>query len=248
MVRHFKMQPQRDSTVHVRATEWPKFVMKEELWERSRLPALISRHGPMRKIHFNKRELESIAFDEPDGHLSHLFKGRLFRVHVGQWIEEVVVHDVFCHPVEQELYFLRLHRHVPGEMLTVPVPVQISGLWASPGYRSGAHVDLAMPTIDVECVGETIPPPFLVDVSSLRNETPYGRITLGDMRHMLPQDGTARFSRQYEMDQEVVMCYDPKSIGEVPLPAEWKDPNFDHRGGRYHLTYTGFWPKQTTRS
>lgn len=247
MIQHFKSQPQRDSTVHIRALEWPKFIMKEELWEKNRLPALISRHGHMRKIHFNKAEMESIAFDEPEGHLSHLFKGRLFRIHVGKWIEEVVVSDVFCHPVEQELYFVRLDRHVPGKMITVPIPVQISGLWGCPGFRNGSHVDLAMPTLDVECVGETIPPPFILDVSQLRDEAPYGKITIADLQHMLPKDGTARFSRKYTMDEEVVMCYDPKAFPEVPLPADYKDPNFEHRGGRYHLTYTGFWPKQSTR-
>lgn len=57
-----------------------------------------------------------IAFDEPHGHLSHLFKGRLFRVSVGHWIEECVVTDVSTHPVEQELNFVRFDRHVPGKM------------------------------------------------------------------------------------------------------------------------------------
>ena len=27
--------------------------------------------------------------------------------------------------------------------------------------------------------------------------------------------------------------YDPKALGEVPLPHDWQDPNFNHRGGRY---------------
>ena len=26
--------------------------------------------------------------------------------------------------------------------------------------------------------------------------------------------------------------YDPKALGEVPLPHDWQDPNFNHRGGR----------------
>lgn len=248
MINHFDAQPERDSTVHVRAAEWPVFTMKEVLMEQGRLPCLITGHGPPRKVIFNKAEMEHLAFDEKDGHLSNLFKGRLFRVHVGQWLEECVVEDVSTHPVEQELYFIRFRRHVPGKVTTLPIPVSISGLWGCPGYRNGGHVDLAMPTILCECIGENIPPPFVIDVTSLRLESPYSAITLDQLQSQLPEDGMTRFSRQYTGQEEVVMCYDPKTVPEVPLPETWLDPNFDHRGGRYQLTYTGYWPKQSTRS
>lgn len=248
MVNHFKSQPARDSTVDILASEWPRFTMKEELLEQGKLPALITGWGPPRRAVFNKAEIESIAFDEPDGHLSHLFKGRLFRIQVGSWIEECLVEDAFVHPVEQEMYFVRFRRHVPGKVSTVPIPVSISGLWGCPGYRSGAHVELAMPTIDCECIGENVPPPFVVDVTRLKLEHPYSKITLEDIKHQLPEDGTVRFSRHYTPDTEVVMCYDPKSVPEQPLPEDWLDPNFNHRGGRYSLTYNGFWPKQSTRA
>jgi len=248
MVNYFQTQPERDSTVHLRGLEWPRFVMKEELIEMGRMPALVSGWGPSRKIVLNKAEIERIAFDEEDGHLSNLFKGRLFRIHVGQWIEECVVEDLAVHPVEKEMYFVRFRRHVPGKMTTVNIPVSISGLWGCPGYRNGGHVDLAMPTIECECVGETIPPPFVVDVTQLELESPYSKITIDDLKEQLPEDGLTRFSRNYTGEEEVVMCYDPKSVPEQPLPPDWQDPNFNHRGGRYSLTFNGFWPKQTTRS
>jgi hypothetical protein len=247
MVAFFQNSPARDSTVHIRAEAWPLFTMKEVLLEQGRLPAVICKHGPNRKIQFSKAEMERIAFDEPEGHLSHLFKGRLFRIHVGKWIEECVVTDVSTHPVNQELYFVRFERHVPGKMTTLSIPVSISGLWGCPGYRSGGHVELAMPTIKCEVVGDVIPPPFIVDVSNLRLENPYGKISLQELKKALPSDGTVRFAREYSLEEEVVTCYDPKVIGEVPLPDDYQDPNFNHRAGRYHLTYTGFWPKQTTR-
>lgn len=247
MIVHFRNSPARDSTVHIRAEEWPPFTMKEELLDNGRLPSVIAKNGPHRRLSFNKDEIERIAFDEPQGHLSHLFKGRLFRIHVGNWIEECVVEDVSMHPAERELHFVRFARHVPGKLTTLAVPVSISGLWGCPGYRSGGHVDLAMPTIKVECVGEKIPPPFIIDVSTLKLEKPYSKITLGDIKGLLPKDGLSRFSREYTLDEEVVMCYDPRSVVEQPLPEDYKDPNFEHRGGRYHLTYTGFFPKQSTR-
>lgn len=217
--------------------------------ESGRVPAIISRWGPERRIHVNQKEIEKYAFDEPQGHLSHLFKGRLFRVHFEDWIEEVVAVDVNVHPVEQEMYFVKFVRHVPGKITRLPIPVTLSGLWGCPGYRAGGHVELAMPTIDCECVGDSIPPPFIIDVSYLKLEQPYGKITLDDIQHALPADGTVRFARDYNLsEQEVVTCYDPKALGEVPLPADWKDPNFNTgNSGRISLTYTGFWPKQTTR-
>lgn len=247
MVSYFQTQPQRDSLVQVNATPWPRFTSKDEILEAGAVPALIASHGPERRLMLNKAEMEKIAFDEPQGHLSHLFKGRLFRVQIEDWIEECVVVDCSTHPVEQELYFVRFKRHVPGKMSTLPIPVSLSGLWGCPGYHSGGHVDLAMPTIMCECVGEKIPPPFIIDVSTLKLEEPYGKITLRDIKRMLPKDGLTRFSRNYTLDEEVVQCFNPKSIGEVPLPEDYQDPNFEHRGGRYHLTYTGFWPRQTTR-
>ena len=33
--------------------------------------------------------------------------------------------------------------------------------------------------------------------------------------------------------------YDPKALGEVPLPHDWQDPNFNHRGGRAAVEQTG---------
>jgi len=249
MVNHFQLMPARDSTVNIHAIEWPRFMMKEEILDKGLMPSVIKRYGPPRRVAFNKEELEKVAFDEEQGHLSHLFKGRLFRIHVGEWIEECVVLDCSVHPVERLLEFVSFQRHVPGKMTAVPVPVTLSGLWGCPGYRSGGHVEIAMPTIRVECVGERIPPPFLVDISRLRLESPYGRILLKDIEKLLPSDGTARFARDYKLDEDVVMCYDPKSIPEVPLPGDWRDPNFKKRGGGYyHLTYTGFWPRQVQRS
>lgn len=32
--------------------------------------------------------------------------------------------------------------------------------------------------------------------------------------------------------------YDPKALGEVPLPHDWQDPNFNHRGGRAAVEQT----------
>ncbi|CAK9052366.1 50S ribosomal protein L25 (General stress protein CTC) [Durusdinium trenchii] len=201
MISYFQNAPERDSTVYIRAEPWPKFTMKEMLVEKGLLPGVISKYGPNRKVTFNKAEMEALAFDEPQGHLSHLFKGRLFRP-LGDragWTgrEECVVTDVSVHPVEQELMFVRFDRHIPGKMSVVPIPVSISGLWGCPGYRKGGHVDVMLPTVLCEVVGEQIPPPLVVDVSNLHLEEPFGKITLRDMLPLLPKDGTVRFAREY---------------------------------------------------
>ncbi|CAJ1434777.1 unnamed protein product [Effrenium voratum] len=230
MVGYFRNSVERDSTVHMRADPWPRFTMKEYLLENGLLPGVICKYGPNRKVTFNKAEMEKIAFDEEQGHLSNLFKGRLFRLHVGRWIEECIVKDVATHPVDQELMFVRFERHIPGKMTVVPIPVSISGLWGCPGYRKGGQVEIGLPTVKCEVVGDHIPPPFVVDVSNLHLENPFGKITLRQLQPLLPKDGTVRFAREYSLDEEVVTCYDPKVLGETPLPHDWQDPNFIHRG------------------
>ena len=57
-----------------------------------------------------------------------------------------------------------------------------------------------MATVKIECIGEEIPPPLLVDCSRLRLEKPYGAITLRDLLPLLPQDGLTRFHRSYDLD------------------------------------------------
>jgi len=163
--------------------------------------------------------------------------------------EQVYVQDVSCHVVEKEIYFIRFARHVPfKQMATVPIPVSLVGVYGCPGQLRGGHVNLTMPTINCEIVGDRFPAPFLVDCSRLGL---MGIITLADIQKaMLEQfEGTVRFAREYEnlTDHEVASCYDPKSNPEQPLPQDYDDPNFHHRQGKYHVTYTGYWPKQYTR-
>ncbi|CAD7935830.1 unnamed protein product [Amoebophrya sp. A120] len=196
------------------------------------------------------------------------------------------VSDVRAHVVDKKLYFLRFERHVPFKTMTkIPVPVCLIGVYGCPGQLKGAHIDLNMPTVMCEVVGEEFPKPFLVDCSKLTNTgaatdpeslermgknakesrpfgspvVEYGRITLRDLleKGMLEQyNGLVRFSREYDAENggyglentEVVLCYDWGNVPEQPLPADWEDPNFNTRQGRYHLTYSGFWPRQVQRS
>eukprot|EP00971_Amphidinium_carterae_P074180 1465890-Amphidinium_carterae.1 len=61
----------------------------------------------------------------------------------------------------------------------------LSGLWGCPGYQAGGHVDLAMPTIDCECVGENIPPPFVLDVSRLELEDACSVVSMRPVRSVV---------------------------------------------------------------
>ncbi|CAD7959318.1 unnamed protein product [Amoebophrya sp. A25] len=262
MIAHFRSPEREDPTrslVRLNARLWPKFCSKEMiLEEKDRLPGLITRHGPDRGIVLRVPDIMPHAFDEEGGHLSHAFKGKLFRIHIEDtgFDELCYISDVRAHTVDKKLYFLRFDRHVPyKQMSTVDIPVSLLGVYGCPGQLKGSHVELAMPTVKCEIVGEEFPSPFLVDCSRLSNrmdgmDLHYGRITLADIEHLLePYKGLVRFSRQYTNleETEVVMCYDVTDVPEQPLPADWKDPNFDNRQGRYHLTYSGFWPKQVQR-
>ena len=244
--------PTRSSAVEVSAEQWPRYVAKEQLLNEGYVPAVVWKHGEERRVVFRREEIERIAFDDvgENSHVSALFKARLMRVVVDkEWIESCVVSDVSAHVNNRELFFLKLARHVPGIVTTVDLPISLIGLLGCPANLQGANVDLTMPTVRIECIGEEIPPPILLDVSKLKFEAPYTKITLGEVEALLPQDGKTRLSREYTQkdreEKEVVMCYDIRGIEEKPLPGDYQDPNFFNRKGRkYHVTYSGFWPRQ----
>ncbi|GFE55150.1 ribosomal protein L25 [Babesia ovis] len=238
---------------HTRCTEatldvlpWPKFVQKEHLLAEGLVPALVTSHGDPRKICIKTRDIFPLAFDEEHGHLSHLFKGRLYNLRVGEHIESCVVTDVHTDAIEKVLYFVKFARHVEGEISEVDIPCSVVGLMASPAYLRGYHVQLMMPTIKCEVAGMTVPPPFQIDVSKLDYKEPFNSIMLKDIVHLLPKDESVMFHRSYDLDtQEVVCTYQPGTLPEEPLPPDYVDPNFlNKKGRRIHLTYKGFYPKQ----
>lgn len=248
--RHSK--PPRSSTVTVAAREWPRFASKEQLLNEGFVPAVVWKYGEERRVILDRNDIEPIAFDDvgQNSHISNLFKARVINVIVDdQWIERCVVSDVSSHVNNRELFFVKFARHVPGKVTCVDLPVSLTGLLGCPATLQGAQIDLAMPTIKVECIGEEIPPPILVDVSKLRYEAPYTKITLGEVEKMLPKDGKTRLSREYTEEdrdlKEVVLCYEIRGMEERPLPDDYQDPNFFNRQGKkYHVTYSGFWPRQ----
>eukprot|EP00392_Amoebophrya_sp_AT5.2_P006982 g6994.t1 len=155
------------------ARQWPKFCSKDMiLEEKDRLPAIITRHGPDRGVVLKLSHVMPLAFDEEGGHLSHLFRARLYRIRIEELKMDELCYlaDVKAHVVDKRLYFLRFERHVPFQkMAVVPIPVSLVGVYGCPGQLKlrGSHVDLKMATIKCEIVGEEFPKPFLVDCSKL---------------------------------------------------------------------------------
>ncbi|GIX63449.1 aspartate aminotransferase [Babesia caballi] len=236
----------RETEATVDVLAWPKFVQKEHLWAEGLVPALITAHGPPRKICIKSQDIFPLAFDEEHGHLSHLFSGRLYNLRLGDRVERCVVSQVQSDPVEKALYFVRFARQVEGQITEVDIPCTVVGLLASPAYLKGYHVQLMMPTIKCEVAGSTVPPPFQIDVSQLDYKEPFNSIYLRDIAHLLPEDESVMFHRSYDPDrQEVVCAYQTGTLPEEPLPADYVDPNFlNKKGRRIHLTYKGFFPKQ----
>lgn len=253
MIRFFKReQPARNSTVSLVARDWPRFVSKEQLISEGLVPGIIWKYGDEKKVVFEKKDIEEIAFDDvgENSHVSNLFQARVFKVAVNdEFTETCIVSDFSAHVNNRELFFLKLARHVPGKVSTVELPITLTGLLACPATLQGAQVDLTMPTVRIECIGEDIPPPILVDVSQLQYQAPYTKIALRELEKLLPKDGKTRLAREYtekdKHEKEVVMCYQIRSIEERPLPEDYQDPNFFNRKGKkYHVTYSGFWPRQ----
>ncbi|ORM42386.1 putative aspartate aminotransferase [Babesia sp. Xinjiang] len=233
-----------EATVNV--LSWPKFVQKEHLWASNLVPAIITAHGPLKKICIKNSDIFPLAFDEEDGHLSYLFSGRLYNLRIGNEIERCVVSHVHADPLEKVLYFVKFARHVEGHISEVDIPCSVVGLLASPAYLKGYHVQLMMPTIKCEVAGNTVPPPFQIDVSKLDYKEPFNSIMLKDIEHLLPRDESVMFHRSYDPETQEVLCtYQTGTLPEQPLPPDYVDPNFlNKKGQRIHLTYKGFYPKQ----
>jgi len=247
MVEFFTERPSRDSTAVITAREWPRFVSVEQIRAERYVPGIIWKHGPERRVCFKEEDIHALAFDEPEGHLSHLFSGRLVKVHVGSVEESCVVSHVSADPVDKHLYFVRLARHTAGNVTVVPIPLTMIGLLNSPAYRKGVHVELAMPTVKCEVVGECIPPPFQVDVSQLDYSPPFTSMYLRDLVGLLPEDGTVRFAREYDVNsQEVAWAYEHSKLEEEAPPPDFIDPNWLKKGGRRMpiAARRGFYPQQ----
>ncbi|PFH34361.1 ribosomal l25 family protein [Besnoitia besnoiti] len=223
----------RSSAVTVECRRWERFVRKEDIQRAGYVPCVVEKYGVERRLAIERRAIEALAFEEAHGHLSHLFQARLFRLRIGSIIEECIATFVQADAVARRLYFVKFERHVPGKISEVDVPTTMVGLLACPAYQKGYHVELVMPTIRCQCVGEDIPPPFFIDVSRLHYAPPYTAVTLQDLQHLLPQDGSARFHPAYTPSkQEVVWAYEVGTLPDAPLPTEYVDPNFVNRRGQ----------------
>lgn len=252
MISFFQRErPVRDSTVTIHARSWPAFAGKEQLLREGLVPGIVWKHGAERRVVFEKSDIEQIAFDDigENSHISLLFKARLLNVVVDNvWLEPCVVSEVSSHVNKQSLTFLKLARHVSGKPTTVELPISLVGLFGSPASLQGAQVDLVIPSVKIECTGDKIPPPILLDVSALKFHAPYTRITMDEIEKLLPDDdGKTRLASEYTNKEEieVVLCYEVRGIEERALPNDYQDPNFlNRKGKKYHVTYSGFWPRQ----
>ncbi|KAL8274294.1 hypothetical protein Esti_001748 [Eimeria stiedai] len=88
----------RSSSVNVEARPWERFVSSEQLRAEGYVPCVVKGKGPYRKLAVSFAALHDLAFDEAEGHLSFLFKARVFHVHVGPMVELCVAKEVKADP------------------------------------------------------------------------------------------------------------------------------------------------------
>lgn len=246
MVDYFKSNSQVSTVVNIEAKCWEKFKRKELIQAHDFIPAIIWKYGIEERICIKHKHIEDYAFEEEDGHLSLLFSARLFRIHFKNKVVECVVSHIESDPIEKHIYFLKFARVVPNEVTELNIPCSLVGLIGCPAYINGYHVQLAVDYIKCKVLGNSIPPPFQIDVSKLNYKEPYNSIKLKDLLHLLPKNGNVIFSEEYDLNEtEIVWTYEPGKIPETPLPDDYVDPNFlNKRGKRIQLTYKDYWPKQ----
>lgn len=236
----------RSSSVDVECRPWERFISAQQIQGEGFIPAIVNGKGIYRKCAIPAAAIHELAFEEAEGHLSLLFKARLFRLHIGPITEECVVTQVKADPLARRLYFVGFERHVPGSVTEVQLPLTLVGLLACPAYHQGCHVELARPTVPVQFVGAEPPPPFLVDVSQLQFSPPYSAVTIDCLIEQLPSDGTARFPPSLNPKEEVAWAYEIGTLPEAHLPSDWRDPNFvDRRGNMMDVWYHRKFPRPT---
>ncbi|KAL8439618.1 hypothetical protein Efla_003831 [Eimeria flavescens] len=141
-LHHHQQQQQRNSlwrssTVEVECRPWERFVSSEQLRGAGFVPCVISGKGVYRKVAAPAAALQELAFDEAEGHLSFLFKARLFCLRVGPLVELCIVREVKADPLSRRLYFVAFERHLAGSLTEVSIPLTLVGLLACPAYHQG---------------------------------------------------------------------------------------------------------------
>lgn len=69
-LKYLFSQHNRDTLVQIKAHPWQRFASKEELWHRGFIPALLC-NGRYERFTLRREEIERVAFEEPEGHLSN---------------------------------------------------------------------------------------------------------------------------------------------------------------------------------
>ncbi len=246
------------------ALPWPRFASKEKLMSDGYVPCVIKGHGKEHRVIIEKSALEQAAFDDlgENSHVSHLFTGRLFNIRVRysrvshsvfdkDIDEQVLVESYSSHPVNRQLWFSTFKRYIPGVPSMVPIPVTPICILGSHANRMGANIEVLLPVVRCECRGSDVPPPFLLDCSSLSIDLRKGGktfVSLQDVNDLISPHSDAVVDPAYGTNLEsipVVAAYKAQDVTERDLAPDFLDRNFlTKRGRAIHLTYSGFWPKQ----
>ena len=173
-----------------------------------RVPGVVYGHG---------REPQSLSLVARD--LDKLLSGiaagsTVIELTLGKATTKTLIREIQRHPFKKQIVHVDFQELVAGEKITVPVPLQFSGV--PDGVRlGGGMLDQILHELQVTCDPANIPHHFVVDVTPL---------TIGHSIHAGEITLPAGVTLETDADATICVCAPPKVEVEA-APAEGAAPS-----------------------
>lgn len=163
-------------------------------------------------IYGHAREAQSLVLEHHPLQLlleKHSYQSTVIALTVEGKTFSTLIREIQRHPFKKQIVHVDFQELVAGEKITVPVPLQFSGV--PDGVRlGGGMLDQILHELQVTCDPSNIPHHFVVDVTPL---TIGHSIHAGEIK--LPEGVTL----ETDADATICVCAPPK-VEAVAVPAE----------------------------
>ena len=163
-------------------------------------------------IYGHAREPQSLVLEHHSLQLlleKHSYQSTVIALTVDGNTVSTLIREIQRHPFKKQIVHVDFQELVAGEKITVPVPLQFSGV--PEGVRvGGGMLDQTLHELQVTCDPSNIPRHFVVDVTSL---------TIGHSIHARDVALPAGVTLETDADATICVCAPPK-VEVVAAPAE----------------------------
>ena len=103
-------------------------------------------------------------------HDKHLLAGHLLQLNFDKTKQLALVKNIQTHYLKGHVIHVDLQRVVSDHNITTSVPLEFSGLDASPATKANAQVTTSITAIEITCLPKDLPESIKVDLSKLEAE------------------------------------------------------------------------------